>query len=168
VPKTDFVGATPTSGTSFNAVTRLLTLAADPISTDFGGGNIRVVSPPEGVAISFEVPDAAGLTVTTGPGLDFTMSGEIDENGDGTIDYSGVLLTGEVLAMGYLATPTPTDVLDFRFRATGGSMLALYNGRDIGVTVAMEGSTFPGNFASDFTGGRFPAPAASATSSGTT
>ena len=49
--------------------------------------------------------------------------------------YLGTLLTGEVVAFGYLDFPDlQTDRFFFRFRATGGRLYdaGLYLGRDIG------------------------------------
>jgi hypothetical protein len=152
LPKIDFVGPSPSSGTLFDAGSRALSIQATPISSNFGSA-IREVTPPEGLSINLLVNDHAGQVVASVAGDDFVLTGNIDQDGDSVIDYSGVLLTGEVLAIGSLATTLPTDFMDFRFRATGGSLMPLYSGKDIGVTLTMEASTFGGTFASSFTAG---------------
>ena len=173
-PKTDFSGPS-VGGTVYDATTRQLTVTALPVSTTFvPAGPARPVTDPKLLSFKLLVPDNAGTTTATVVGDDFLLTGQIDEDGDGSIDDAGVLLTGEILAFGWLNTPTPTDRMDFRFRVTGGSLAPKYNGKDIGVTLTMERSNFAGTFSSDFSAGSKGssgpslAPAASVTSSGTT
>jgi hypothetical protein len=146
LPKIDFVGPSPGSGTLFNAGSRAFSVQASPVGADFGAG-IRTVAAPDGLDINFSISDNAGQVLVSAAGDDFVMSGAIDQNGDSVIDYSGVLLTGEILAVGSVNAPGSTDFMDFRFRATGGSLMPLYSGKDIGVTLTMEASTFSGTFA---------------------
>lgn len=87
------------------------------------------------------------------PGDDLTLTGEIDLDGDGSIDAAGVLLTGEVGGFGYSDSGGATDYYDFRFTPTGGALAAYFAGKDIGVTTNSENSSFTGSFESDFGGG---------------
>jgi uncharacterized protein (DUF2141 family) len=98
--------------------------------------------------------DNAGNLIGGVPGNanDLSISGTIVER-DGTIDASGVLLTGRIEQFGYLDTGTPTTNYDFRFAVTGGTLASLYAGKDLGIVLGSESSTFTGSFASDF-GGR--------------
>lgn len=153
LPKTDFVGPTLTTGTSFDAATRELTVRATPLSTTFGPGAMRAVTAPKSLEIRIRILDHAGATVASVDGPDVVLIGEIDQDGDGIVDHSGVLLTGEVLAVGTQAFAGPTDYMDFRFHVTGGSLMSLFSGRDLGVNLTMGGSTFTGTFNVSFAGG---------------
>lgn len=153
LPKTDFVGSTLTSGTSFDAATRVLTVRAIPLSTTFGPGAMRAVTAPKSLEIRIRILDNAGATLASVDGPDVVLIGEIDQDGDGITDHSGVLLTGEVLAVGAQAFAGPTDYMDFRFRVTGGSLMSLFSGRDLGVNLTIDGSTFSGDFSASFSGG---------------
>jgi hypothetical protein len=85
-------------------------------------------------------------------GDDLVVTGQIDTNGDGTFDYTGNLLTGEVLQLGYLDGVT-TDSFDFILRPTGGALLSYFAGSNMGVTLSSENSSFAGSFTSSFGGG---------------
>jgi hypothetical protein len=67
-------------------------------------------------------------------------------------DATGVLLTGEILAFGFLDTGSNADFFDFRFHLTGGSLASQYAGKDIGVTVTLENSNFTGFPTNGFSG----------------
>ena len=153
LPKTDFVGASRTSGTSFDAATRELTVRAIPLSTTFGPGAMRAVTAPKSLDIRLRILDQAGANIASVDGPDVVLIGEIDQDGDGITDHSGVLLTGEVLAVGVQAFAGPTDYMELTFRVTGGSLMSLFSGRDLGVNLTMDGSTFTGDFSASFSGG---------------
>jgi hypothetical protein len=153
LPKTDFVGSVLKTGTSFDAATRELTVRAIPLSTTFGPGAMRAVTAPKSLDIRIRILDNDGASVASVDGHDLVMTGEIDHDGDGIADHSGVLLTAEVLAANAQAFAGPTDYFDFRFRVTGGSLMSLFSGRDLGVNLTVDGSTFPGHFSASFSGG---------------
>ena len=153
LPKTEFVGHTVVSGTSFDAATRELRVKAVPLTTAFGPGALRAVTAPKSLEIRILVLDKAGATVGSVDGHDLVLTGEIDNDGDGISDHSGVLLTGEILAADAQAFAGPTDYIDLRFRVTGGSLMSLFNGRDLGVNLTIEASTFTGDFSASFAGG---------------
>ncbi|TWT90499.1 Serine-aspartate repeat-containing protein F precursor [Pseudobythopirellula maris] len=102
--------------------------------------------------INIEV-DAAGSLIGGSAGDDFILTGDLDTNGDFVPDLSGVLLTGEVSEFGWQDLGTSTDNYDFRFTVTGGLLApGFFAGRDIGVSVVSENSSFTGAFSTDFGG----------------
>lgn len=89
------------------------------------------------------------------PGDDLTLVGTVDLTPYGLPSASGTLLTGEIVAFGSHDSESfsTTDSYDFRFRPTGGALVTLFNGKDIGVTTLSESSGFAGDFTVDFGGG---------------
>ncbi len=88
-------------------------------------------------------------------GDDVYMAGSVDVDGNGSINpltESGVLLTGELYAFGFNNSNGPTDQYDFKFVVTGGLLAPFYAGRDGGITMTSEASTFANNFGVDFRG----------------
>lgn len=141
----------------YKAGGRMFTLTASPIAIRLTNASLpRFVVPtgdPAGEVVSvLAIVDNAGNLVSGVPGDDLVIRGEVDLNGDSVVDLSGVLLTGEVLAFGF-EEGGATDSFDFRFRPTGGALLSYYDGKDVGLTVSSENSTFANNFCVDFTGG---------------
>jgi hypothetical protein len=94
---------------------------------------------PSSLSIDIVLNHSNGALVGGVSGDDFKMQ-----------DATGVLLTGEILAFGFLDTGGNSDFFDFRFKVTGGSLASQYAGKDIGVTVTLENSNFTG-----FPGGGF-------------
>lgn len=107
---------------------------------------------PETVSIHITV-DSSGNLVGGVAGDDLIVVGAVDIDGDGTVDYSGVLLTGEIAEFGYNDSGGTTDQYDFRFTLTGGLFAQFFAGKDIGVEITSENSTFTGDFTVDFAGG---------------
>ncbi|MGH7214747.1 MAG: calcium-binding protein [Tepidisphaeraceae bacterium] len=107
-----------------------------------------------GLTVNLAVDSAGNASGTAGD--DFVITGDVDTDGDGNTDHSGVLLTGELLGFGFEDTTPGTapglDSFDFRFQATGGFLLAQYSqpGKDVGVHFNAFGSTFGGSFAAPF------------------
>jgi len=110
------------------------------------------VQAPKGLDIRFEV-GTGGRLIGGVLGPDLIVWGVVDVELDGTPEYSGTLLTGEILQFGYLDTGTSTDYFDMLFRATGGALLSLFDSDYIAVTVVSANSTFTGTFAVPFSGG---------------
>jgi hypothetical protein len=134
---------------SYNALLDAYSISATPLSitTDSATGiffsgdldfNIRV--------------DGAGSLVGGVIGDDLVLTGEVDLDGDFVVDYSGTLLTGEILAFGHEDSGGSTDLYDFRFEITGGQLTHLYAGKDLGVTTSSENSSFTGDFSVNFGG----------------
>jgi hypothetical protein len=151
-----------TGVTTYNAATQAFDITATPLLYLASNG-----AAPQAVAgvRSFEihavvdngqaVPGNAGTLVGGVAGDDFKIIGDIDLDGNGSVDVSGVLLTGEIERFGYLdiGAPSLTDKYDFVFRPTGGLLLGNFLGQDIGVTVTSEHSSFANDFSVNFTGG---------------
>lgn len=97
--------------------------------------------------------DSSGNLQGSGAGTnDLVVTGSIDVDGNGTVDYSGVLLTGKVTAFGWEdSADVNGDKFDFRFSVTGGALApTFFTGKDIGVAMSVENSTFNGTFGQDF------------------
>ncbi|MEM9367697.1 MAG: hypothetical protein AAGD07_17030, partial [Planctomycetota bacterium] len=112
--------------------------------------------------INIEVDDT-GMVVGGVSGDDLIVTGDLDLDFDFIPEFSGTLLTGEVIA-----TPSPQfppagfgfqdgtgnfDDFDFRFVVTGGALAGFYAGKDLGVTLNLENSSFTGDFTTSFGGG---------------
>ena len=93
-----------------------MSIDATPVAIRFAPGqpprfvNPTGAPPDRYVSIRAEIDDT-GTLVGGVPGDDLVILGEVDADGNGTIDYDGVLLTGEVTDFGFLdvvsAAPTP-------------------------------------------------------------
>ncbi|MGA2500224.1 MAG: SdrD B-like domain-containing protein [Tepidisphaeraceae bacterium] len=106
--------------------------------------------------------DHAGNLIGGVSGADFTLTGTVqyDTQGD---TASGTLLTGKIVAFGWLAAIYPVAATyDARFVPTGGLLQSMWSGQDIGVTISsdaftdsnnvIEGPIFTGDFTHDFKG----------------
>jgi hypothetical protein len=113
----------------------------------------QITPKPNGLELSIQV-SPVGQLLGGVPGDDLRVTGDIDFDWDGQIDYSGVLLTGEILAFGFEDTgPTaPADSFDFRFVLTGGALASYWGNREIGLLTTSEDSTFTGEFERGFAG----------------
>ena len=148
VPTTTFA---PPGTTTYNAGTDTFTVTATPVFEAFGAPiGTKAIATPRALTINIQV-DRTGALVGGVAGNDLTLTGRIDTNGDGVYEYSGVLLTGEVLAFGSQNVST-TDVYGFRFSVTGGALQSLYGTNDAGIRLTSATSTFTGSFATSFSG----------------
>ncbi len=97
--------------------------------------------------------DNTGALIGGVAGSDLVIQGQIDVDGDGTIDYSGTLLTGDVLEFGAFDSGT-TDQYAYRFAATGGALVAAgyFTGEDIGIQTNSGNSTYVGDWTVAFGG----------------
>ncbi len=128
-----------------------LGIDAIPIAVVLDSGPVFVQSPR-----TFDVlirVGTSGELVGGVAGDDLILEGVVDVDNDGIAEYSGLLLTGEVVAFGSEDTGTSTDRFDLLFEATGGALLGLLDSNFIGVTVTSENSTFAGDFSVPFSGG---------------
>jgi|GEM_PF-2152560 len=145
--------------TSYNAATDVFTVDANPIAARFAFNDPpRLVVPTgqpatETVSINIVVDDSGAL-IGGVPGDDLIVMGEVDSDGNGSVDYDGVLLTGEITDFGFAAHVGggATSRFDFKFSLTGGSMAPLFDGGSIGVVLTSENSSFDGDFSVDFRG----------------
>lgn len=145
--------------TTYDPGTQLLRLQARPLAVRFNAGSPPRVVMPTGDPATTSVTvgarvDSSGQLVEGVPGDDLVVVGQVDQNGDGTPDFVGVLLTGEVTQLGFENAPSPstTDFFNFRFNVTGGALAPLYGLNDIGLTVTSEMSSFDGDWTVVFAG----------------
>ena len=145
---------------AYHTSTEALDITATPISFFAAAGSPpRSVTGTPSVAIHVlvdngqAVPANAGNLVGGAGGDDLAVTGDIDTNGDGVVDYSGTLLTGSVTGFGFQDSGA-SDLYNFTFHVTGGQLQGLWGTtNDIGVSVTSENSTFAGLFGVDFGGG---------------
>lgn len=134
------------SACSYNASSGTLALSSLPtiVIFDSAESNVGLMVAPASMDITASLNSSGGL-ISGG----FTLTGTVTD--DMTSEtFTSPLLTGTIVAYG-IAAPGTTDNADFRIQPTGGSLLARYApGDQIGVTAALEGSTFAGSFASDW------------------
>jgi hypothetical protein len=149
-----------TGNLTYHAATDLLAITSDPLAIQFVAGDpprfVQPTSIPGSPLLTINiVVDDTGTLFGGVPGEDLLITGEVDADGNGTIDYAGVLLTGEIAEFGWMDSGAggTTDQYDMRFTVTGGSLADdFYTGKDIGVTVTSESSTFDADFTVNFTG----------------
>lgn len=98
--------------THYDAATGLLSVDARPIATRFAANQPpRIVgADPMGDRYLFLRVrlDTNGALLGGVPGDDFIVVGAVDQDGNGSPDFSGVLLAGEVAQFGFL-TPNPDE-----------------------------------------------------------
>jgi hypothetical protein len=107
------------------------------------------------ITITFKV-DSNGNYIagngTTDP--DLQVKGAVDVNGDGVVDFDGILLTANVTQFGFqLGTAGNASTFDIRLTSVGGLLKpTLYPNTDLAIAVFSEQSTeFPNPFAGSFT-----------------
>ena len=133
---------------TYNATNQLFSMDAPPTTMLFSGTEApRPVTGSKNLQIRVIV-DSTGALVSGVPGDDLILSGTVTR---GTSTYSGVLLTGEVTAFGFLESGG-TDLYDLRFTPTGGALVGFFACGQISVQVTSEASTFAGSFATNFNG----------------
>ena len=143
---------TVSAGTTYTPSTQLFT-ATTPLTslhsiTFTQGGVLRGIT---GGSITLRVlVNNAGVLVGGIAGDDLVVTGTAS---DGVTSYSSPLLTGEVIAFGYQdsGAGNTTDLFDFRFQITGGSLAPFYSGKYISVKLTAEQSVAPTAFTGVFT-----------------
>ncbi len=92
------------------------------------------------------------VNLTNSTATDMTITGSIDTDNDGTIDYSGTLLTGMVVDFGFQnGVNNGDDLFDLRLNSVGGALAFLYQNSDLFITVTSEASsTYPTPFDGSF------------------
>ncbi|MDY6854863.1 MAG: PEP-CTERM sorting domain-containing protein [Thermodesulfobacteriota bacterium] len=90
-----------TTGTyNYEADTDLLTFSATALTITFDG--VTIVNIDNGsYSASFYVDDSGNLTGGVS-GADLVIEGDIDIDGNGSYEYTGILVAGEVTAFGFL------------------------------------------------------------------
>ncbi len=143
-----------TGVTTYDAASDSLDINATPLAIFFTTGPRNMIATHGDIQIHAKV-NGSGNLVSGVSGDDFLLRGSVDIDGNGSIGAgeSGVLLTGEIYAFGHQDTGTPTDAFDFKFQVTGGLLASLFTGKDLGVSMTSEGSSFAGSFQENFGGG---------------
>ncbi|MBC7773773.1 MAG: hypothetical protein H7210_14870 [Pyrinomonadaceae bacterium] len=145
-----FVAFNSTGVLNYNASSRQLTATATLIAVRFNG--IELFLPLGSAQMALNVQLRTNGSFYRGvQGHDLVLNGTIDVNDDGIPEYTGILLTAEVRAVGFLDNGE-TDVFDFRLETTGGSMAGVF-GKEIAIILTSEHSSFVGNFCLNFGGG---------------
>ena len=146
--------------TVFTAGTGALAVNATPLDFTPAGGTLSVIYPlgtSPTVIANLSLDTSCGLVSGDLGGDDITVSGDVDLNGDFVPEYTGVLLTGEVIAFGADESPSSTVALfDARFVVTGGALVDSGDyvaGAHVGVTLNVESSNFTGDCSVDWAGG---------------
>ncbi len=143
--------------TSYDPDSREFRVTATPLAVRFSAttpprfvqpGN---AAPPLTVQFDFRIDNDG--TLIGGDGDDLLITGRIDADGDGTIDYDGVLLRGVVLEFTIENTGGTTDLMDLRFAHTGGALAPLFGVQSVGMDLTIENSSFNGSFQQPFGGG---------------
>ena len=149
LPITTVLNGTPGS-LSYTAATHTLDDSATPIRFITATGSVPIVNNKD-----FELHIHVSATGSPSDGnfsQDVTLTGDVSLNNNNVYDYSGVLLTGKITQFGYEADGA-VSLYDFRFTPTGGALMAPYfAGKDVGLFLTSEQSTFNGSFTTDFSG----------------
>ena len=135
---------------TYDATTDLFSMSATPLSI---GDEVN----PAGLFFSGDVlldfvVDDTGTFVSGVGGDDFVLVGDVDLDGDFVVDFSGVLLTGEVFEFSSNDSGGSTDDYMVKSTVTGGLLSHLYDGQDLKFLITSESSTFAGDFTVDFSG----------------
>jgi hypothetical protein len=130
---------------SYSTGTSTLTLTGVPTFIYFDSAQTNVSFVDLGsVTLSANI-DSSGSLI----GGSFTVNGETTDFNTNDL-FVSPLLTGTIVAYG-IAAPGTSDLVDFRIQPTGGTLLTRFApGDQIAVQVSLEGSTFNGSFASDW------------------
>jgi YbbR domain-containing protein len=136
---------------TYDAGTGQFSVDASSLAVTFPNGDFAFVDAPRALQIRLLV-NGSGVASSNGSTDDLTVEGTVDVDGDGTPEYSGILLTGKIKAFGFLDTGSNVDLFDFVFVGTGGGMAGLFGGGNIGITMTSENCTFTGSFLVNFEG----------------
>jgi hypothetical protein len=131
----------------YDPASRLFSIQTTPSSVLLGPGQPpKLVTGTKSLVIRARVDDT-GAWVEGVVGDDFVLTGTVVNGGT---TYSGVLLSGEVVAFGFLESGA-TDQYDVRLSPAGGHLLSFF-ATGASVYVTSNPSTFAGSFTVGFTG----------------
>jgi|GEM_PF-6511985 hypothetical protein len=144
-----------TGSYTYDATTGLFSSTATALQITFDGSTFATIENGT-YSVSFYVDSAGNFAGGVG-GNDLEIYGDIDVDGDGSYEYSGLLVAGEVTNFGWLDT-TSTDLFDFTFDFVTGIGAALepdyavwnYKGGNV---LTAESSTFAGSWIVNSSGG---------------
>ena len=139
--------------TSYDMTTRILSTDVFPITAQFAETEpVRpfLVEAGEYVQLRVEV-GSDGSLIGGVAGDDLIIEGQLDIDGDGIIDVTGVLITAEVTGFGFLDSGNSIDQYNYSFTLTGGALAPYYATNELGLSVVSDNSNFT-NFTQNFTG----------------
>ncbi len=146
--------------TTFDGGTGALSINATPLDYTQTGGTPLTIFPiatSPAVTVNVSLDNNCDLVSGDPGGDDLTVSGDIDLDGDFVPEYSGILLTGEVVGIGVDPAGTATAAnLDARFVITGGALVTAGEytvGAEVGMTLLVENNNFTGTCTASWNGG---------------
>jgi hypothetical protein len=144
-----------TGAYNYNAGTDFLSFSATPRTITFDGVNSADITGPRSYAAGFYV-DSSGNLSEGASGNYLQISGNIDADGDGVNDYSGLLLLGQITDFGWLDVPGPYAMFDYKFDFIGGALSSFYAAAsNHGGNVALSDiSNFAGSWTANHSGTR--------------
>jgi uncharacterized protein affecting Mg2+/Co2+ transport len=150
-PKVTYAN-TATNALTYNATSQLFSFSATPGTVQFTGAETpRLITGTRTLTVRALVNNSGNL-VSGVAGDDLVLSGTVTRIvGTVTNTYSGLLLTAEVTAFGFLEAGA-TDQYDFRFIATGGALSNFFTCDYTVVQVTSSASTFSNSFTVNFAG----------------
>jgi len=123
-----------------------LTIAGLPFVVNFTSGGTDAIVFGGSLTLTATIDSSGVLT-----GGSYSVTGSVTDPAT-SINYSGTLVSGSVLDYGIIDIGT-TDLADFLLSVDSGSMKGLFDavGSSAGAVVSLEGSTFAGSFAENWT-----------------
>lgn len=143
-----------TGSYSYNAGTDFLSFTATPLTITFDEVNTVNIAGPRSYSAGFYVDSSGNLSA--GPSGNYLqISGNIDADGNGSNDYSGLLLLGVITDFGWTDLG-PYAMFDYKFNFIGGALSSFYAAADNrGGDIALsENSNFNGSWAVNHSGTR--------------
>lgn len=128
----------------YNSYTDTITFGATALTVTFDG-TIPIFIDSGKYFAQFNVDNLGNYSGSI-PGNDMEIYGNIDIDGDGVDEYSGLLISGNITNFGFLNVPGPYAYFDYTFDVTGGSLAPFYNNGTGGDVVSSECSSFNGNW----------------------
>jgi len=136
--------------TVFDAVTGTMSVNATPINyTQVGGTPLDIFPLAVSPAVTMNVSLDQNCALVSGDpgGADLTVMGDIDLNGDFVPEYSGTLLTGDIIKLGFdsAGAAPATMKFDARFAITGGELVTAGDyalGAEVGMILNVDGNNF--------------------------
>lgn len=136
---------------AYDATSHVLAVEARPIGFRMSdGAPAGIFDGARSITLSAEV-DEFGELVGGVSGPDLRIVGNLSVDQNFSFEFTGTLLTAEVVAFGAEETGS-TDIFTYIFEVTGGTAASLYPTGTFGVIVQNENSTFDDSFLVDFDG----------------
>ena len=138
---------------SYDPATNTFTMVADLFTVQLPAGSTLLSAEPDSVQVSIVI-NLSGEASPNGITDDLIVEGNLNVDGVPGYEYSGILLTGKLIAFGSLNNPGvgSEDQYDFIFEPTGGQLASFWSGGNIGMFVQSERSTWNGTFDVEFSG----------------